>query len=480
MSSDLGVEQSKELVAVLHQLVPHLPNSAEYGGLVKDAANRAGGLLARGGVSWSQTNQLLHLCSLAGMSEGFFRYYFLESPSLHPYPLSKVGTSSYAPPLGVPQIGSAEQLSWGLRRFIQDALLYWGNLRQAYRDLRSLTSEEIHERFQARRFDQKRLIERGPVIQPLPIPHDHRYLISEMACKTYPNQGKLEDATQVQWALRAFDELSGDQRPVAPDKLKERAKQLADGNKQLPLFELMYEDPSGTLATRDDVLTLYRDQWNNFSAARARALENTRTYLSLCNDLDVYVATSMRTREDFRDMARTCESIFCDPRLAKFNIRYFDPTMSAAESHEDKGIIECLMVKTAKVILYFAQHKESLGKVSEYAMGLTLGKPVIILCPPDGKGAELYELYRTAHPLTRLVEFKTGLVNGALVTRKPSDVVTLLDRLFTNMMEFDLEIKPGSNGYYLLNERLTGTAYRVITDDRLLTETFWNNWHGVW
>src|SRR5208282_1711420 len=38
--------------------------------------------------------------------------------------------------------------------------------------------------------------------------------------------------------------------------------------------------------------------------------------------------------------------------------------------------------------------------------------------------------------------------------------------------------RPQRDAYYLLKERLTGTTVRVITDDKLLTQTFWNNWHG--
>jgi hypothetical protein len=40
-------------------------------------------------------------------------------------------------------------------------------------------------------------------------------------------------------------------------------------------------------------------------------------------------------------------------------------------------------------------------------------------------------------------------------------------------------LKSGTNGYYLLKERLTGSTVRIVTDDRLLTETFWNNWQGI-
>ncbi|MGH9961196.1 MAG: hypothetical protein ACREBC_29415, partial [Pyrinomonadaceae bacterium] len=69
-------------------------------------------------------------------------------------------------------------------------------------------------------------------------------------------------------------------------------------------------------------------------------------------------------------MAEVCERIFRSQALRKYNIRYFDPTLSASQYHEDKGIIECLMVKTAKVLLYFAQLKETFGKASECAMAL--------------------------------------------------------------------------------------------------------------
>lgn len=237
--------------------------------------------------------------------------------------------------------------------------------------------------------------------------------------------------------------------------------------------------PTKTPGRKTNAKTLRSGQWEAFQAARKNALENTRIYLSSCNDLDVYVATSMRNRQDFRDMAATCERIFRSPALGKYNLRYFDPTLSAAKYHEDKGIIECLVVKTAKVLLYFSQHKESLGKVSEYAMALSLGKPVIVLCPDDARGKELYRFYRDAHPLMRLVEFETGIVKGAMVTHKIDEAITLLEWIFSNNMAYDLARKEGTDAYYLLRERLTGTTVRVITDDKLLAETFWNNWHGI-
>jgi hypothetical protein len=431
-------------------------------------------------LSWARLNQILHRASQAGMSEGFFRYYFLENPFQHPYPVTRVfGLKDYQPPRSN-QLTSLEQLQWGLRRFIYDAMLYWGNFRQAYRDLRQRPFDEITKLFAAKKSDDNLLRRRGAVREPVPIAKDRRYLISEMACKTYEPARTVESSQHVQLAIKAFHALRAEDQIATPQALKAKTEELAKGQGQMALFELMYEDATSTLESQADVVALYSGQWNASQEARKSALENTRIYLSFCNDLDVYVATSMRSRQDFRDMGEICERIFRSDVLNKeYNVRYFDPTLSAATHHEDKGIVECLMVKTAKLLLYFAQHKESFGKVSECAMALSLGKPVIILCPDDQRGLELYHFYRDAHPLTRLVEFESGIVNGAMITHKVEEAITLIERIFSNRMEYDLAHKTGTAGYYLLKERLTGSTVRVITDDKLLTETFWNNWHGI-
>ena len=478
---------SSEVIARFNEaLGEYLPSMVRRLGEGKDAdvfQAITGGLhaLEQGSLSWAQLNQILHRLPEGGTSEGFFRYYFLEVPEQHPYPVDRVlGPEDFRPPEGADEVLSVQQLQWGFRRFMYDAMLYWGNFRQAYRELRQRTQDEIAHLFSSKRTDEGRMIRRGKVSGPTPISKDHRYLISEMACKTYQTAPSLRETPHVRLALGAFRELRSAGEEVTPARLKEKTKAIAKGTEQGDLFELMYEDAPTVLQSEAEVLALYSGQWEAFQKTRSTALENTRIYLSICNDLDVYVATSMRNRDDFRDMANTCERIFGSRALGKYNLRYFDPTLSAAEYHEDKGIIECLMVKTAKVLVYFSQHKESLGKVSEYAMALSLGKPAIVLCPEDDRGRELYKFYRDAHPLMRLVEFSTGIVNGAMVTHKVDDVITLLDRIFSNRMEYDLARKPGTDAYYLLKERLTGTTVRVITEDRLLGETFWNNWHAIY
>ena len=192
----------------------------------------------------------------------------------------------------------------------------------------------------------------------------------------------------------------------------------------------------------------------------------------MVNDLDVYVATSMRTRQHFRLMADACESIFGAVKLKDLQLRYFDPTLSAAEGHEDKGLIECLMVKSAKALVYCAGEYESYGKDAEAAMALSLGKPVIFYCDASGKA----RFYRDVHPLSRLIEFSSGVAVGALVTSSTTEVSELLFRLFENKMEYELEhARPG---YFRLREKVTGSIVRVQTGDTLLRETFWNYYHN--
>lgn len=447
---------------------------------IRDAIENGLTALVSGSLSWARLNQIMHLCSEAGMSEGFYRYYFLTVPQSHPYPVEKVfADGDYKPPEDTENIISRKQLQFGLRRFMYDAMLYWGNVRQAYRDLRQKSLSEMETLFDSKRVNEGRLIRRGKVVDPIEIPRDDRYLIAELACKTYEQRDNLAECEHIKLALSAFEELRAQGIAVTPEQLKAKTKDLAAAQGQSDLFTLLYEEATTEMTSSEEVVALYSGQHSAFRIARENALRNTRTYLSICSDLDVYVATSMRTRDDFREMARACEVIFGSELLSRYNVRHFDPTLSAANYHEDKGIIECLMVKTAKVLLYFAQHKESLGKVSEYAMAVSLGKPAIVLCPEDARGGEIFEFYRDKHPLLRLVEFDTGIVNGAIVTKKTADVPILLKRIFTNRMEYDLQRKTGTDAYYLLKERLTQSTVRVITDDKLLTETFWNNYHHI-
>jgi len=130
------------------------------------------------------------------------------------------------------------------------------------------------------------------------------------------------------------------------------------------------------------------------------------------------------------------------------------------------------MVKCAKVLVYCAGDRESYGKDAEAAMALSLGKPVIFYCDQSQRS----RFYRDVHPLSRLVEFESGVVVGAMVTDSLGQVSELLYRLFENKMQYVLEqTKPG---HLRLKEEVTDSVVRVQTADDMLSAAFFNLYHN--
>jgi hypothetical protein len=59
---------------------------------------------------------------------------------------------------------------------------------------------------------------------------------------------------------------------------------------------------------------------------------------------------------------------------------------------------------------------------------MSLAKPVIFYCNDPGRKT----FYRDAHPLTRLIDFESGVAVGAMITDSPEQVAELLARTFEN------------------------------------------------
>jgi hypothetical protein len=86
---------------------------------------------------------------------------------------------------------------------------------------------------------------------------------------------------------------------------------------------------------------------------------------------------------------------------------------------------------------------------------------------------------RESHPLAIQVNLETGVANGVLVVRSIPDCAALLRRILLYSMEFDLE-EESRVGYsdkdsmWNLRERISGCIFRVVTNDRKLSNCFWN------
>src|SRR5262249_24060143 len=92
------------------------------------------------------------------------------------------------------------------------------------------------------------------------------------------------------------------------------------------------------------------------------------------------------------------------------DVTFFDLTDSFASDRIDKGLLEALMLRRAGCTVYMVQETDTLGKDSELAATLALGKPVIAYVP-NTVDAKIFEeshayLYRRAAMLLPEARFE--------------------------------------------------------------------------
>jgi len=80
------------------------------------------------------------------------------------------------------------------------------------------------------------------------------------------------------------------------------------------------------------------------------------------------------------------------------------------------------------------------------------------------------------HPLGIQIDLSSGVGNGVIVARTPAQCATLLRRIILNELDYILEPKMAviNKDFIYLRESTTGSVYRVMTNNPLLTNTFWN------
>ncbi len=418
-----------------------------------------------GGLGYSQFNELLLYLGYDRVSHAFFQFLVNKETEY------KSGSS----------LKSLEHFRAGVDEFRKVALLFFGNVKYAFKNLsRDVTFLEEH----LTRFDKRRERNfRDRHTQVLP-----------------PELIDGNDTYYLGYVIR--DEIAEKLRENPGDEALK-----AEENKRLTLVE--------------------------------RGTRNHDSYL-VSDHLDVYIATSMRERHEYLMVHETTRGIFSHRALKKLKLRYFDPTQAYCIDRIDKGLAEGLMLKRAKCTIYFAQESDTIGKDSELASTLAQGKAVIayvprptknaakkivdLLAPVGGNYQEVIlkqlrlqepnaawsdsqirewidtpskmdrkigiarlqaamerqferrnKLLREIHPLGIQVNLRTGVANGVLVVNTVDQCAKLVRAILLRELEFDLktEIK-GSSEYIFLVEKMSKSIFRVVTGDMMLTNAFWN------
>jgi hypothetical protein len=204
--------------------------------------------------------------------------------------------------------------------------------------------------------------------------------------------------------------------------------------------------------------------------ARVIGRYNTERFLSL-PQLDVYVATSMRDPIDFENQRRFTDKVFGHSGISTLKLRYFDPTLSYVDDRVTKGLVECLMLQRAAVTIYSAGETDTMGKDSELAATLAQGKPVIVYVPTGSQKLDTRaEAFRTTHPLGLQIDHETGVAHGIIVVRTPERCAEVLRAVLLRKLVLSIRHE---GGIYHLDEETTQSTIRVVSDDSLLTHTFW-------
>jgi len=240
------------------------------------------------------------------------------------------------------------------------------------------------------------------------------------------------------------------------------------------LSEAALQEVAKKIASIFDPLKARQDE------AVATGKRNTHRYLTLPH-LDVYVATSMRTHEDYLAQHAFIRSVFSDPNVAGLKLRYFDPTLSYVDDRISKGLVEMLMLQRAAVTIYNAGAEDTLGKDSELAATLAQGKAVIVFVPSDpnvitlsdGRKVNLdrrAEMFRVGHPLGLQIDVRTGVAHGIIVVRTAKQCAQMLRKMLLHELSFAIRHEHGN---FLLEETDTHSVLRVVSDDPFLTHAFW-------
>jgi S-ribosylhomocysteine lyase LuxS involved in autoinducer biosynthesis len=93
------------------------------------------------------------------------------------------------------------------------------------------------------------------------------------------------------------------------------------------------------------------------------------------------------------------------------------------------------------------------------------------------------KILKEIHPLSLQVDINTGVAHGVIVVRTADECADILHKVLHRQLEFEFEeIKPEYDEFacgdytktYVLREKQTGSPYRIVVGDELLTNAFWN------
>jgi hypothetical protein len=412
-----------------------------------------------GSIDWEYFNRILIAANLGPVDRTLFERYFTRG------------------------INSAEKLSEGVVGFVTDALLHFGSFHQAFLRLKA-DVDVLHKVAQS--FGSET---RAPFALSNPLKVEELAYLGYVSGELPTRMSKAH-----QTILEALGGLPGELSAEAI--LKAASDRGIDLKSELDTINLGLQRRAQKQITIDEYLSSQNFVTQTIDSfigevkrCRRAGIKNQEQYINSAGEMDVYVATSMRDDRDYAEMKTFIDQVFGRKDISRLNLRYFDPTQAYCPNKHDKGLVECLMIRCAKVTIYCAQRQDTMGKDSELAITLGLGKPVIVYVPYGDTPADRDTYSRRArvfaevHPLSLQVNQLTGNTNGIILVRDANQCADALYSIAKNQLKVTVsreeeedQLSGETSIYWVLREAVTGngSVIRVATGWKHLRTAFWS------
>jgi len=455
----ITIEEVKASIENLFQTREELEVELANPALLDELGRALAYINGGGSVDWEYFNRILIAANLGPVDRTLFERYF---------------------PRG---INSDEKLREGVSGFIKDALLHFGSFHQAFFRLKSDVNvlPRVEQTF-------------GSEIRA-PFALSNPLKVEELAYLGYVSGELPVQMSQAhQTMLAALGSITGE---LTSDAIKVAAKErgvdiekeLSTINKGLLMRKQAQITVNEFIASTEHIQRTIDDFIAEVRRCRKAGIKNQEQHINSAAEMDVYVATSMRDERDYIEMKTFIDQVFGRKDIARLNLRYFDPTQAYCPNKHDKGLVECLMIRCAKVTIYCAQRQDTMGKDSELAITLGLGKPVIVYVPygDNDEDRDAYKrrarVFAEVHPLSLQVNQVTGNTNGIILVRDANQCADVLYAIARNQLKVtisrEVEHDPLSGEtsiFWVLREAVTGnnSVIRVATGRRHLRTAFWS------
>ena len=455
----ITLEEVKDKVDILFQRRDELEAAFAEPALADELARAISYVNGGGSLDCEYFNRILIAANLGPVDKRLFERYF---------------------PRG---INSGEKLQEGVTGFIKDALLHFGSFHQAF--LRFKADVDVLPKVEQMFGSETRA----------PFALSNPLKVEELAYLGYVSGELPVRMNKAHQAI--FAALGSLPKELTQDAIRSTAKaagvdierELSTINQGLEKRKQKQITIDELIASEDHIKRTIDDFIAEVTRCRKAGIKNQQQYINSASEMDVYVATSMRDDRDYSEMKAFIDQVFGRKDIGRLNLRYFDPTQAYCPNKHDKGLVECLMIRCAKVTIYCAQRQDTMGKDSELAITLGLGKPVIVYVPYGDNDADraAYErrarVFAEVHPLSLQVNQTTGNTNGIILVRDANQCADVLYAIAKNQLKIrvsrEVEEDPLSGEtsiYWVLTETVSGnnSVIRVATGWKHLRTAFWS------